>query len=461
MSICRLLFLIPLILHAEEYPKVFHQAPSPLSPDAVTSEWPRFMGPTDNCISPETHLLKKFPATGLQPVFELARGESYSSPIIAGGKLLHFHAIDSSETLDCHDPETGKRLWTFSYPIKYRDRYGFSAGPRTSPVVQGERIFLIGVTARLHCLDLETGKVIWKRDLQKEFSIPQYFFGYGPNPVVYRDKLIINIGGKENKSDGTCIAALNTSDGTTSWKHQDKWGASYASPIIANIHGRDVALVIAAGESKPTHGGLLTLNPITGSVYSRFPWRADIYESVHASSPLALPNNQVFISDCYEKGGVLLQFDKELQPTPVWTARLFGMHMMIPQLVDGHLLGFAGRNVPDTQLKSADLKDGKILWENDMRWTEGTRVTGLFRGSFLKTSKRLFSLGEDGSFAELKLTANEPKIIQKARLFSATESWTPPVISRGLLYIVQNSKGFDGSPTRLICYDFRDNSSSQ
>ncbi|YCM45763.1 PQQ-binding-like beta-propeller repeat protein [Verrucomicrobiaceae bacterium 227] len=455
MSISRLLFFIPLILHAGEFPAIFHQAPAPLSPDAVTSEWPRFLGPGDNCITPESHLLEKFPATGLQPVFELARGESYASPIIAGGKLLHFHALESSETLDCHHPETGKRLWTFSYPIKYRDRYGFSEGPRTSPVVQGDRIFLIGVTAMLHCLDLNTGKVIWKRNLMEEFSVPQYFFGYGPNPKIYRDKLIINIGGREEKNKGTCIIALNTADGKTSWKHQDEWGASYASPTVATIHGKDVALVIAGGESKPTHGGLLALNPLTGKLYSRFPWRAKVYESVLSSSPLVLPNNQVFISECYEKGGVLLQFDKELQPTPVWTKRYFGMHMMIPQLIDGHLFGFAGRNVPDTQLKCLNPGTGEILWENDMRWTEENRVTGLFRGSFLKTSKRLFSLGEDGSFAELELTPTEPKILQKSRLFSATESWTPPVLSNGLLYIVQNSKGFDGSPRRLICYDFR------
>jgi outer membrane protein assembly factor BamB len=455
MLICRFFLFIPLILHAEEFPKIFHQAPGPLSPDAITSEWPRFMGPTDNCISPETHLLEKFSNTGLQPVFELARGESYASPIIAGGKLLHFHAIDSEETLDCHDPETGKRLWTFSYPIEYRDRYGFSAGPRTSPVVHGEHIFLIGVTARLHCLELQTGKIIWKRDLQKDFSIPQYFFGFGPNPVVYRDKLIINAGGKEKEKEGTCVTALNIADGTTAWKHEDEWGASYASPVITKIHGKDVALIVAGGESKPPHGGLLVLDPLTGREYSRFPWRADIYESVLASSPLVLPDNQVFISDCYEKGGVLLQFDEKLQPTPLWNERFFGMHMMIPQHIDGHLLGFAGRNVPDTQLKSIDLKTGKIAWENDMRWNEGNRVTGLFRGAFLRTSKRLFSLGEDGMFVELKLTSGEPEILQKTRLFSATETWTPPVLCRGLLYIVQNSKGFDASPQRLICYDFR------
>ena len=455
MSIFRILLLLPLVAGAGEPPAVFHSPPAPLPENARTSNWPRFLGPHDNCTTDETHLLEKFPETGLKPVFELERGESYASPILVDGHLLHFHALDSSETLDCHDPETGKQLWSFSYPISYRDRYGFSAGPRTSPVVAGDRIFLVGVTAMLHCLELKTGKLLWKRDLAGEFSIPQYFFGFGPNPVVFQDMVIINVGGKEQDTEGTCVAAFKTSTGELAWKHKDAWGASYASPVISKLHGKDVALILAAGESKPANGGLLVLNPATGELHSRFPWRADIYESVLASTPLMVPNNQVFISDCYQKGGVLLKFDEQLQPTPVWTERFFGMHMMIPQLIDGYLYGFAGRNVPDTQLKCTDLKSGQILWEDDMRWIDEERVTGLFRGSFIKTSERLFSLGEDGIFAELKLTPEKPTILQKTRLFSATEAWTPPVIHRGLLYIAQNSKGSNNSHRRLICYDLR------
>ena len=224
---------------------------------------------------------------------------------------------------------------------------------------------------------------------------------------------------------------------------------------MAKLHGKDVALVIAAGESKPTHGGLLLLDPKTGKLHCRFPWRADIYESVLASTPLALPNNKIFISDCYQKGGVLLQIDEKFQPKTIWTERYFGMHMMTPQLIDGHLYGFAGRNIPDTQFKGINLKTGKITWEDDMRWRENNRVTGLFRGSFLQCGKRSFALGEDGSFAELSLTPEKPEILQRTRFFYARETWTPPVIYRGLLYIVQNTPGFDESSRRLICYDMR------
>ncbi len=451
-----ILALTASMLSAENtFPMKFHKAPKPLVKDAVVENWPRFFGPRDNCTTKERPLLDKFPEGGLTKVFELARGESYSSPIIVDGKLLHFHAIDSKETLDCHHAETGKRLWTFQYSIDYRDRYGFSNGPRSSPVVHQERVYLIGVTAQLHCLDLKTGRVVWKRNLKEEFKIPQYFFGYGPNPMVHGSNLIINIGGKEKKTSGTCVAALNLDDGKTVWTHEDSWGASYASPIITKIHDRDVALILAAGESRPAHGGLLVLDPQSGKLLSRFPWRADIYESVLASTPLSISHNQIFISDCYELGGVLLNFSKDFTIQPVWKKRFFGMHMMTPQKIGNYLYGFAGRNIPDTQLKCLNLKNGEILIEDDVRWKEGQRVTGLFRGSFLQGKDRTFSLGEDGSFVELKMTPEKIEIVQRTRLFFAKDSWTPPVLSNGLLYAVQNLKGFDGTPSRLICYDFR------
>ncbi|MDA7862459.1 PQQ-like beta-propeller repeat protein [Akkermansiaceae bacterium] len=431
----------------------FHQAPRPLSKDAVTAEWPRFFGPADNCTTPEGPLLKDL--SKMTPVFELARGDSYASPILAEGKLLHFHTVDSKETLDCHHPETGQRFWTFSYPIKYRDRYGFGNGPRSSPIIKDGRIYLIGVTAMLHCLNLKSGEILWKRDLMSDYNIPQYFFGYGPNPLVYDNKLIINVGGRSEDGLGVCAAGLDIKTGKTLWTHEDSWGASYASPIITKLHGKPVVAMLAAGESRPTHGGLLILDPHSGKLYSRFPWRAKVYESVLASTPLALPGNKIFISDCYEKGGVLLKFDENLQPSPIWTERWFGMHMMTPQLIDGHLYGFAGRNTPDTQLKGINLISGKISWENDMRWEKDGRTQSLFRGSFLKTPKRVFALGEDGCLSELELNPQEAKTLQRNRLFTARETWTPPALHQGLLYVAQNSKGMDGSSQRLICYDLR------
>ena len=118
MMIRFLALILPGVLMAQSSQEglTFHQKPRPLPKEATTNDWPRFFGPHDNCTINEGPLLKDI-TKGLNPVFELERGPSYASPIISNGKLLHFHAIDGKETLDCVHPETGKRFWRFAYPF--------------------------------------------------------------------------------------------------------------------------------------------------------------------------------------------------------------------------------------------------------------------------------------------------------------------------------------------------------
>jgi len=132
------------------------------------------------------------------------------------------------------------------------------------------------------------------------------------------------------------------------------------------------------------------------------------------------------------------------------------MHWMMPVQIDGHLYGFAGRNIPDTQFKCANVTTGKILWEEDMQWREGGRINGLFRGSLLHADERVFCLGEDGVLAELKVSPDGAEILQRTRLFAARSSWTLPTLHKGLLYVSQNEHDLlTRVPPRIICYDFR------
>ncbi len=137
--------------------------PAALPEGAVVEDWPHFLGPHLNATTREGPLLEKWPATGPAIVWEAERGEGYSCPVIAGGRLFHFHRIDGKETLECREPATGKPLWTYSYAVTYQDRYGFGAGPRSSPVVDDGRVYIAGVTARLHCLSADKGELIWQR----------------------------------------------------------------------------------------------------------------------------------------------------------------------------------------------------------------------------------------------------------------------------------------------------------
>ncbi len=187
----------------------FHNAAKPLAKGAVVADWPRFLGPTDDATTSEKPLQVKWPAGGPAPVWEARKGEGYSSPGIVGDRLVLFHRLDGDEMAECLHPETGKRFWSYKYPVDYRDRFGYSNGPRTSPVIEGGRVYLHGVTAWMTCLDLKTGKLIWKRDLAEDFGIPQYFFGKGSNPVLAGDLVIINLGGSEER----CVVALDKKSG--------------------------------------------------------------------------------------------------------------------------------------------------------------------------------------------------------------------------------------------------------
>ena len=139
-----------------------------------------------------------------------------------------------------------------------------------------------------------------------------------------------------------------------------------------------------------------------------FPWRADKYESVNATVPIAIDDKRVFLSECYAKGGVMLEFAEDLSAKPLWEERAFGMHWMTPLFLDGHLYGFAGRNKPDVQFKCARASDGEILWAEDMQYQHamGDREMTLsfFRGSLLQADGRTFALGEDGVFGEFDLS---------------------------------------------------------
>ena len=450
----------------------FHKAANPLPNGAVTESWPRFLGPHDNATSRETGLDLDWPAEGPPLVWEAGKGAGYSSPSIADGRLFLFHRPDDAETLECLDPETGKRIWTFSYPIEYSDRYGFSAGPRASPVIDGDRVYTFGVTAVMHCLEAATGKVVWRRDLKSDYDVPQYFFGSGPTPILWNDYVLQNIGGRdETDGKGVCVVALDKMTGKEAWRVEDEWGASYASPIVAKLHGKDCMLVLAGGDSKPATGGLLCIDPRTGKLHLRFAWRADKYESVNASTPVAIDDKRVFISETYMIGGVMLEFDEKLQPTPVWKSRDCGMHWMTPVVKDGNLYGFAGRNEPDAFLGCFNVDTGKEIWRDTLRWQREFDLQGgkdnrrqrsssqtwsFFRGSLLQVQDTFIGLGELGKLARFDLNSEGPGVSHKAELFTARETWSLPVLHRGLLYIGQHGRDLTtGAKSRLLCYDLR------
>ena len=445
--------------------------PRLLAPAARASDWPGFLGPTQDGVSPETGLacgLSQPPEGGTcqSPLWSVSKGESYSAPSVKDGLLILFHRFQTNEVVECLDAETGGLCWSFEYPTTYRDRYRYLSGPRATPALDGDRAYTCGAQGMLHCFDLKTGHLYWRRNLAREFDLDEGFFGFTPSPVIEKDLLILNLGAKRG---GT--AAFDKVTGTLKWLSDDPWGRSYATPIVATMHGQRILFVFAGGMSDPPVGGLLGLDPESGRTHFCFPWRSSRYFSVNASSPV-VSGSRVFISSSYDVYGAMVEVQPDLTHTLAYATRAYASHWATPILRDGHLYGFF-----NNQLVCMEWASGRLVWKQALKHSQGEdesespsaptgRRTGADQyreqpgsqgfgfGSLIWADGRFICLGETGRLAWLDLSPKGCRVISSHRLFSADQAWTAPVLSKGLLYINQNLPGQD-TPSRLLCYDIR------
>ena len=426
--------------------------PKPLPAGAVTHDWPSFLGPTHNAVSSETKLTRTLPPP---LVWEFPRGEGYTSPAVVGDRLVFLHRVRNEEAVECLHPETGATHWRFTYPTAYEDRYGYNNGPRSSPVIDRGRVFTMGAEGKLHCLDLASGKVIWKRDLRTEYRVPQDFFGTASTPLVEGRALIVNVGAR----GGPCVVGFDVESGREAWRAGTEWGPSYASPVPATLHGQRRVLVFAGGESNPPTGGLMCIDPSNARVNFTFPWRSRSYESANASCPVVF-DNKVFISASYRTGGALLEVRPDFTHRVLWTTQEFALHFNTAIHQNGYLYGFDGRNEPDASLACVDAATGKVVWRETPEWSESLggrpEVLGIYRGSLLAVDGQFLCIGELGHLLWMDLTPKGYKEVSRSWLFAARETWCPPVLSRGLLYVAQNARdAVRKTGPRLLCYDLR------
>jgi outer membrane protein assembly factor BamB len=338
----------------------------------------------------------------------------------------------------------------------------------------------------LHAFDLKTGAELWKHDLRKEYNVPQDFFGAGSSPLIIDGRAIVNVGGKAEPFDGfedrqerarklaakgVSVAAFDLKTGEVKWKIVDEWGASYASPVPAKLHGQTKVLIYAGGESDPAIGGLLCIDPVTGTLHDRFSWRDEEYIQATGSSPVIIPEkNRAFISTVYPKnrphGGVMVEYDASFKAKEVWHSTKIACHWMTPIYQDGHLYAIDGERENNSRLVCVNADTGAEVWSKNVEWEDAAFATAqgrskpvrlsILRASLLRVDGAFLCLGETGSLHWLKLTPQGCEEIIRSQLFYALNTWSLPALSHGLLYVRQQAEGLDRkSGTRVICYDLR------
>jgi outer membrane protein assembly factor BamB len=424
---------------------------------AARADWPQFLGPARDGTSTETGLQKDVAAAPVR--WTRPRGESYAAPSIQDGLLIHHARFQSLEKVECLDAVTGVLVWSDEYPTSYQDRFNYLNGPRATPAIDGERVYTLGAQGVLGCYRLQDGRLLWRRRLTEEFALSQDFFGFSSSPLIEGDLLILNLGMKK------CVAAFDKHTGATRWVSGNQWGRSYASPVAATMHGKRVLFVFAGGESDPPVGGLLCLDPGTGKIHFRFPWRSPRYTSANASTPV-VSGNCVFISSSYDVGGVLLEVLPDFSFKVVYTTKAYASHWATPILYNGHLYGFANNKLTCMERQTGvrvwrkvlTLDNGKFQPLEDSgrgidQYREPPGESGFGIGSLILADGHFLCLGENGLLAWLDLSPAGCRILSSTRLFTADQAWTAPVLSDGRVYICQNLPDSGKSGARLICLD--------
>lgn len=427
--------------------------------ETAGEDWPQFLGPSRNGISRETGLLDQWPTNGPPLLWDANVGAGYGAPSVRGDFLVLHHRIGGEEVIECLTSATGRTVWRHRYPSQFVDPYGYNNGPRSTPVLTADRCYTFGAEGKLVCLELQTGQLVWRRDTAAEWDVPPAFFGVGSSPVLEGGLLLVMVGGQPNSGmvafDAGTGQTVWESVGERNWQGQPmrgwagepgvKWQtgeqqSSYATPVVATIHGQRQVLCLM-------RQGLVSLNPLNGTVNFSFWFRSRVSESVNAMAPIVMDDLILLSAAYYKIGSVLLRVKPGGRVVEeLWRSTVLEVHWTTPICQDGFLYAFSGRNEPDARFRCVELRTGKLMWERDERWgSHRTRTPSTYgRGSCILADGKLIVLGEGGRLGLFKLNphqAEEISCFQIPRLHYPC--WAAPVLSHKRLFL--------RSEDRLVC----------
>ncbi|MBW3542365.1 MAG: PQQ-like beta-propeller repeat protein [Planctomycetes bacterium] len=325
---------------------------------------------------------------------------------VVGGRLYTLMQDGDDEAVVCWNAQSGDELWRFRYPAHFASDQG--SGPRSTPTLDDDRLYTVGATGILHCLNAANGEAIWRRDLIGELGgrIPDW--GVSFSPLIDGDLLFAHPGGAAGRS----LAAFDKHTGEVRWSSLDD-RPGYSSPVLTTAAGVR-QLLLLTGEA------LVSVAPEDGRLYWRYPWTT----TMDANVATALSHgDEIFISSGYGRGCALLKIvpggSGAVAVELVYANTDMANHFSTSVLYQDHLYGF-----DDARLACIELASGRVLW----------RTRGFRKGSLLLADGYLIVLGENGKLALAEATPAEYRETASFRV-SPYRCWTVPTLAGQKLYV--------------------------
>jgi outer membrane protein assembly factor BamB len=381
---------------------------------AKAEDWPCWRGPRGDGISRETGLLKEWPSDGLKQLWKADLSGGFSSVAVVDGRLFTQTKEKNQEVVVCLDASTGKDLWCYRYDCDYGAHKSFTGGgmpasrtgPRSTPSVDGGRVYTLGATGILLCLEVKNGEKVWQQDLLKiaDSDCPRH--GFCCCPLIVGNRVYVHPGGPKGKS----IAALDKKDGSVVWQALDD-PIGEGSPVWVESSGKPQVIFF-------TGAGAVGVAPKDGKPLWRYPWKTQY--DLNIATPI-YAEGKVFISSNYGTGGAVFRLTDKEEPETVWKEKTMQNHISTSVLYEGHLYGFS-----EQRLRCVDFETGEMKWDK----------TGLGKGSLVVADGHLIVLGDHGDLALAKVTPDKYTEVSRCQVFDKEKlTWTVPVLSGSRLFI--------------------------
>lgn len=418
-------------------------------------DWPQYLGPERNSISQQKNILRTWPETGPEVLWRTDLGIGYGGPVVKNGKIYILDRNDEEgDKMRCFDLNSGEELWKFEYEAPGEVMF---PGSRSVPIVDDKYVYSCGPYGDLYCIDVETHKPVWNKNIWTDFGgeIPEGgkpgFGGAFPTwaisqcPLIYGDLLIL-----ASQAPEAGVVAYDKNSGELKWKTASLGLTGYVSPIIVKVDGDDHLVMITAsgggrGGQPIEPGSVVGINPLSGELiweFNNWTCRIPVPSAVDAG------DNKLLITGGYELGALMIQVQKNDDGTyetkELFRTEEFGDQTKTPLFYKGYFYAEYGTNNKRDGLTCMNI-DGEIMWKTkrDPDFNKGSMLIadGLILATDGSNSLYLIEPDPDGfkPLASAELLAAQENGDERASRFG-TQNWAPIALADGKLLIRDQSQ---------------------
>ena len=325
-------------------------------------EWSQWRGPARDGSVSGKNVPGKWPESFAR-LWRVEVGEGYSSPVVAGGRVFVHSRRDPEEIIVAINLADGKLVWEQKYKADFKkNQYAvqMAKGPNSTPLVVGNRLFTLGVTAVLNAWDTATGRLLWSRDFSKSIDTSKMFCGTAASPLAVDGRIVVQVG---SDIHGGQILAVNPATGATEWEWSGL-GPGYASPVVIDLGGARHLVTM-------TQGSIVGVDAKSGkelwSVVFPDEWHENITTPLWTGTHLVVSGTRAG-THAYS----LAQSGSKWQATEVWKNADVAMYMSSPVFGDGLIYGHSSKK--KGQFVAVDAKTGALKWATEGRAGEHASI---------------------------------------------------------------------------------------